>query len=88
MSAGVPVIGINDGGGARIQEGIFSLEAYGEVFYRNVHGQWCHSPDQRYHGTMRRWRSLFPRHPRLHRHGQRYGQYVHHRTGSDQSGDR
>ncbi len=36
MSAGVPVIGINDGGGARIQEGIFSLEAYGEVFYRNV----------------------------------------------------
>lgn len=35
-SAGVPVIGINDGGGARIQEGIYSLEAYGEVFYRNV----------------------------------------------------
>jgi len=36
MDAGVPVIGINDGGGARIQEGIFSLYAYGEVFYRNV----------------------------------------------------
>lgn len=36
VSAGVPVIGINDGGGARIQEGIWSLEAYGEVFYRNV----------------------------------------------------
>jgi propionyl-CoA carboxylase beta chain len=36
MQAGVPVIGINDGGGARIQEGIYSLEAYGEVFYRNV----------------------------------------------------
>ncbi len=36
MSAGVPVIGINDGGGARIQEGIWSLEAYGEVFYRNT----------------------------------------------------
>ncbi len=35
-SAGVPIIGINDGGGARIQEGIWSLEAYGEVFYRNV----------------------------------------------------
>ncbi len=35
-AAGVPVIGINDGGGARIQEGIYSLEAYGEVFYRNV----------------------------------------------------
>jgi len=36
VQAGVPVIGINDGGGARIQEGIWSLEAYGEVFYRNV----------------------------------------------------
>ena len=35
-TAGIPVIGINDGGGARIQEGIWSLEAYGEVFYRNV----------------------------------------------------
>ena len=36
IDAGVPVIGINDGGGARIQEGIYSLYAYGEVFYRNV----------------------------------------------------
>jgi acetyl-CoA carboxylase carboxyltransferase component len=36
MQSGVPIIGINDGGGARIQEGIWSLEAYGEVFYRNV----------------------------------------------------
>jgi acetyl-CoA carboxylase carboxyltransferase component len=36
MDAGVPVIGLNDGGGARIQEGIFSLYAYGELFYRNT----------------------------------------------------
>lgn len=36
MDAGVPVIAINDGGGARIQEGIFSLYGFGEVFYRNV----------------------------------------------------
>jgi acetyl-CoA carboxylase carboxyltransferase component len=36
MQAGVPVIGLNDGGGARIQEGVYSLEAYGELFYRNV----------------------------------------------------
>lgn len=34
--AGVPVIGINDSGGARIQEGVGSLSAYGQVFYRNV----------------------------------------------------
>ncbi|NSW52693.1 MAG: acyl-CoA carboxylase subunit beta [Anaerolineae bacterium] len=36
MQAGVPVIGINDGGGARIQEGVFSLAAFGELFYRNT----------------------------------------------------
>jgi acetyl-CoA carboxylase carboxyltransferase component len=36
MQAGVPVIAINDGGGARIQEGVWSLEAYGELFYRNA----------------------------------------------------
>jgi propionyl-CoA carboxylase beta chain len=36
MEAGVPVIGINDGGGARIQEGVFSLAAFGELFYRNT----------------------------------------------------
>lgn len=36
MDAGVPVIAINDGAGARIQEGVYSLWAYGEVFYRNV----------------------------------------------------
>ncbi len=36
MQAGVPVIGLNDSGGARIQEGVFSLSAYGELFYRNT----------------------------------------------------
>jgi len=33
---GAPVIGLNDSGGARIQEGIESLAGYGEIFYRNV----------------------------------------------------
>jgi acetyl-CoA carboxylase carboxyltransferase component len=36
MQAGVPVIGLNDSGGARIQEGVHSLAAYGELFYRNT----------------------------------------------------
>jgi propionyl-CoA carboxylase beta chain len=35
---GAPVIGINDSGGARIQEGVSSLAAYGEVFQRNIEG--------------------------------------------------
>jgi propionyl-CoA carboxylase beta chain len=33
---GAPVIGLNDSGGARIQEGVVSLGAYGDVFVRNV----------------------------------------------------
>lgn len=33
---GVPCIGINDSGGARIQEGVTALAGYGEIFYRNV----------------------------------------------------
>lgn len=34
---GVPIIGVNDSGGARIQEGVVSLGGYAEIFYRNVH---------------------------------------------------
>ena len=33
---GAPIIGLNDSGGARIQEGVMSLAGYAEIFYRNV----------------------------------------------------
>ena len=33
---GVPLVGLNDSGGARIQEGVDALAAYGEIFYQNV----------------------------------------------------
>ncbi|UWQ16114.1 acyl-CoA carboxylase subunit beta [Jannaschia sp. M317] len=36
LQNGAPVIGLNDSGGARIQEGVASLAAYGEVFQRNI----------------------------------------------------
>src|SRR3954463_5390005 len=36
LKIGCPVIGINDGGGARIQEGVVALGLYGEIFIRNV----------------------------------------------------
>lgn len=36
MQNGVPLIGLNDSGGARIQEGVASLGGYAEVFWRNV----------------------------------------------------
>src|SRR5688572_14142460 len=37
MKSGCPIIGINEGAGARIQEGVVSLGLYGEIFRRNVH---------------------------------------------------
>jgi propionyl-CoA carboxylase beta chain len=36
LKSGAPIIGLNDSGGARIQEGIVSLGSYGEIFRRNV----------------------------------------------------
>jgi acetyl-CoA carboxylase carboxyltransferase component len=36
MKLGIPLIGINDSGGARIQEGVNSLAGYGEIFFRNT----------------------------------------------------
>lgn len=35
LKLGIPLIGINDSGGARIQEGVNSLAGYGEIFFRN-----------------------------------------------------
>jgi propionyl-CoA carboxylase beta chain len=36
LKTGAPVIGLNDSGGARIQEGVASLGGYGDIFFRNV----------------------------------------------------
>jgi len=36
LKAGVPFVGFNDSGGARIQEGVDSLTGYGQIFYRNA----------------------------------------------------
>ena len=36
MKLGIPVIGLNDSGGARIQEGVDALKGYGDIFYRNT----------------------------------------------------
>ncbi len=37
MKNGAPIIGLNDSGGARIQEGVASLKGYADIFYRNIH---------------------------------------------------
>jgi acetyl-CoA carboxylase carboxyltransferase component len=36
LTNGAPLVGLNDSGGARIQEGVDALAAYGEIFYRNT----------------------------------------------------
>ncbi|UCE97030.1 MAG: methylmalonyl-CoA carboxyltransferase [Candidatus Bathyarchaeota archaeon] len=36
MKTGAPVVGLNDSGGARIQEGVASLAGYGDIFFKNV----------------------------------------------------
>ncbi|MCP3951880.1 MAG: methylmalonyl-CoA carboxyltransferase, partial [Desulfobacterales bacterium] len=36
LKAGVPFVGMNDSGGARIQEGVDALSGYGQIFYRNA----------------------------------------------------
>src|ERR687898_1508334 len=36
LKVGAPLVGINDGAGARIQEGVVSLDSYGGIFHRNV----------------------------------------------------
>ncbi|MEU7040127.1 acyl-CoA carboxylase subunit beta [Streptomyces varsoviensis] len=38
LKTGCPIVGINDGGGARIQEGVAALGLFAEIFRRNVHG--------------------------------------------------
>ncbi len=38
MKMGAPIIGLNDSGGARIQEGVESLAGYADIFYKNVRG--------------------------------------------------
>ena len=37
VTSGMPVVGFNDSGGARIQEGVESLSGYGKIFFRNVY---------------------------------------------------
>ena len=70
MKVGAPVIGLNDSGGARIQEGVASLAGYAEVFQRNVLASGVDPADQPDHGPLRRRRGLFAGDDRLHLHGE------------------
>ena len=55
MKVGAPIIGINDSGGARIQEGVASLGGYAEIFQRNVLASGVVPQTVPDHGALRRW---------------------------------
>ena len=88
MKIGCPVVGINDSGGARIQEGVVSLGLYGEIFFRNVRASGVIPQISLVMGPVRRRRGLLPGGHRLHRDGRPDLAHVHHRPRRDQDGDR
>jgi hypothetical protein len=87
MQNGAPIIGLNDSGGARIQEGVASLGGYAEVFWRNVAGLGRDPADLRHHGSLRGWGGLFAGDDRLHLHGQGHELHVRHRPGRGEDRD-
>jgi len=72
-------IGINDSGGARIQEGVVSLAGYAEIFYRNVESSGVIPQLSLIGRAMHRRRGLLTGDDRLHLHGPQRRLHVHHR---------
>ena len=71
MKIGAPVVGLNDSGGARIQEGVASLGGYADIFLRNTLAAGVVPQISRDHGPLRGRRRLLARHHRLRRDGRR-----------------
>ena len=88
LKYGCPLIGINDSGGARIQEGVVSLGGYAEIFWRNVQASGVDPADQPRDGPDRRRRRLLAGDDRLRPHGQGELVHVHHRPRGREDGDR
>ncbi len=88
VRTGSPMIGINDSGGARIQEGVVSLGGYAEIFWRNVQASGVIPQIRLDCRTVRRRRGVLARDHRLHHHDRKDSPDVHHRTGNHQNGYR
>ena len=87
MKVGAPVIGLNDSGGARIQEGVASLGGYAEVFQRNVLASGVIPQISLIMGPCAGGRSLFAGDDRLHLHGEGFELHVRHRARRGEDGD-
>ncbi len=81
INVGAPVIGLNDSGGARIQDGVASLAGYAEVFERNVLGLGRGAAGLDDHGAVCRGCRLLPGDDRFHLHGQGHLVPVRDRAG-------
>ena len=71
LKVGAPVVGLNDGAGARIQEGVVSLASYGGIFYRNVLSSGVVPQISVILGPCAGGAVYSPGHDRLHLHGAR-----------------
>ena len=72
MRNGAPVIGLNDSGGARIQEGVVSLGGYADIFLRNTLASGVVPQISRDPRPVRRRRGVLAGDHRLHVHGARH----------------
>ena len=87
-SVGAPVVGLNDGAGARIQEGVVSLDAYGGIFSRNVKASGVIPQISVILGPVRRRRGVLARAHRLRGDGEGHVAHVHHRPRRREDGHR
>lgn len=83
---GAPVIGLNDSGGARIQEGVASLGGYADVFKRNVIASGVVPQISVIMGPCLRRCGLFACHDRFYLHGARHLLHVRDRAGCGEDG--
>ena len=87
MKVGAPVIGLNDSGGARIQEGVVSLGGYADIFLRNVMASGVIPQISLVMGPVRWGCRLLAGDHRLHADGRRHQLHVRDRTRCRGSGD-
>ena len=88
MKAGAPCVGLNDSGGARIQEGIDALFGFGEIFFLKLCGLGRYPTDHLHHGPHGRRRGVLTCHDRLYLHGEKFKLHVYNRPRSHQVGHR
>ncbi len=82
MRNGAPLIGLNDSGGARIQEGVVSLGGYADIFYKNVQAS---GVIPQISAIMCGGSGVFARHDRFYYDGRKYFVYVCNRSQRGQN---